>query len=256
MLLIAATVDGRLRRPRVGAEGAIWIHGWCRRILRWMRIRCEVRGELPVHGAVVCNHLSYLDILLMSAVRPFIMVAKQEVRGWPLLGWLTAQAGTVYVVRGGAPETYPEVNRAMAEAYQSGLPTLFFPEGTTTDGQYEEDGVMPFRRGLFHSVLNEGVPLRTAALCYQLTEANPGASVADDICWWGDAAFAPHMFRFLGLRGVRAQIEFGEEVRQREDRFILSATARQRVAAMYTRLADHTTQPSTERAGLQQLELV
>ncbi len=57
------------------------------------------------------------------------MVAKKEVQGWPLLGWLAAQAGTVYVERGGGPATYPDVNRAMAEAYRSGLPVLFFPEG-------------------------------------------------------------------------------------------------------------------------------
>jgi 1-acyl-sn-glycerol-3-phosphate acyltransferase len=68
-------------------------------------------------GAVVSNHLSYLDILLYSSTRPFVMVAKTEVRGWPLLGWLTAQAGTVYVERGGGPKTYAGVNAAMEEAY-------------------------------------------------------------------------------------------------------------------------------------------
>ena len=119
---------------------------------------------MPAGGAVVSNHLSYLDILLYSSVQPFVMVAKTEVRGWPLLGWLTAQAGTVYVERGGGPKTYPAVNAAMAEAYRSGLPVLFFPEGTTTDGAE----VLPFRRGLFHSVLNGGVALRTAALRYSL----------------------------------------------------------------------------------------
>jgi 1-acyl-sn-glycerol-3-phosphate acyltransferase len=157
---------------------------------------------------VVSNHLSYLDILLYSSVQPFVMVAKTEVRGWPLLGWLTAKAGTVYVERGGGPKTYPAVNAAMAEAYRSGLPVLFFPEGTTTDGA----GVLPFRRGLFHSVLNGGVALRTAALRYSLDphEVNGDATVGEDVCWWGDMEFTPHMFRFLGLRGLSAQIRFGE----------------------------------------------
>ncbi len=45
---------------------------------------------------------------------------------------------------------------------------------------------MPFRRGLFHSVLNEGVPLRVAALRYWLDEDNDNATVANHICWWGD----------------------------------------------------------------------
>jgi 1-acyl-sn-glycerol-3-phosphate acyltransferase len=129
-----------------------------------------VEGRIPACGAVVSNHLSYLDILLYSSVQPFVMVAKTEVRGWPLLGWLTAQAGTVYVERGGGPKTYPAVNAAMAEAYRSGLPVLFFPEGTTTDGA----GVLPFRRGLFHSVLNNGVSLRTAAVRYTVSRGLGG----------------------------------------------------------------------------------
>ncbi len=191
----------------------------------------SVEGQLPASGAVVSNHLSYLDILLFGAVQPFVMVAKREVRGWPLIGWLTERAGTVFVTRGGGPSTYPGVNAAMAEAYRSGLPVLFFPEGTTTDG----GEVLPFRRGLFHSVLNEGVPLRVAALRYSVGE-DSGATVADDVCWWGDALLAPHLFRLLGLGGVRAEIRFGDEVVERVDRFVLSETARARVVGMVEEL--------------------
>jgi 1-acyl-sn-glycerol-3-phosphate acyltransferase len=231
ILLMAAAVDCRVRRPKVGAEGAVWIHGWCRRIVRVLGFGCEVEGRIPVGGAVVSNHLSYLDILLYSSVQPFVMVAKTEVRGWPLLGWITAQAGTVYVERGGGPKTYPAVNAAMAEAYRSGLPVLFFPEGTTTDGAE----VLPFRRGLFHSVLNNGVSLRTAALRYTLEPCfvNRNATVGEDVCWWGEMGFTSHMFWLLGLRGLTAQVRFGEVVERREDRFVLSETAQARVAEMY-----------------------
>jgi lyso-ornithine lipid O-acyltransferase len=236
VLLGAAVVDYRVRRPKWGAEGAVWIHGWCRRIVGWMGFRCVVEGRIPVCGAVVSNHLSYLDILLYSSVQPFVMVAKTEVRGWPLLGWLTAQAGTVYVQRGGGPKTWPGVNAAMAEAYRSGLPVLFFPEGTTTDGT----GVLPFRRGLFHSVLNNGVSLRTAALRYSLENAavNCGASVAQDVCWWGEMGFTSHLFRVLGLRGPSAKVRFGEEVVERADRFVLSETAQARVSEMYAEMGE------------------
>ncbi len=239
-LLVVATVDGRLRHAfgllHVGAEGAVWIHGWCRRIVRCLGLVCVVEGELPGQlaergagfEAVVCNHLSYVDILLMSAVRPFVMVAKTEVKGWPLLGWLTAQAGTVYVDRGGKPETYPAVNAAMAEAYRSGLPVLFFPEGTTTDGSE----VLPFRRGLFHSVLRDDVQVRTAALAYAMDDADGQATVANDVCWWGDAEFVPHLVTFMGLRGVRASVRFGGVV-EGADRFALAENGRAAVAEMY-----------------------
>jgi 1-acyl-sn-glycerol-3-phosphate acyltransferase len=234
LLLVAATVDCWIRRPRVGVEGAVWIHGWCRRIVGAMGFACSVEGRLPEGGAVASNHLSYLDILLYSSVQPFVMVAKTEVRRWPLLGSLTAQAGTVYVERGGGPKAYPGVNAAMAAAYRSGLPVLFFPEGTTTDGA----GVLPFRRGLFHSVLNNGVALRTSALRYSLEEhsVNGDATVGNDVCWWGNMTFGPHLFRFLGLRGLQAQIRFGDEVTARTDRFLLSETARETIVEMYEEL--------------------
>jgi lyso-ornithine lipid O-acyltransferase len=242
-LLLAAAIDGRIRHAlgliHDGPEGAIWIHRWCRRIVRSLDIEYDVDGlafldEPNSSGfrAVVSNHLSYVDILVMSAIRPFVMVAKSEVKGWPLLGWLTAQAGTVYVDRGGKPTTYPLVNAAMAKAYRSGLPVLFFPEGTTTDGKQGEGGVLPFRRGLFHSVLKDHVQVRTAAIRYELTEDNGSATVAHDICWWGDTSFVPHLVRFLSLRGVRVSVRFGEAV-QGTDRFVLSENARATVAGIY-----------------------
>ena len=172
---------------------------------------------IELRGFRICNRLKQ---------------AKTEVRGWPLLGWLTAQAGTVYVDRGGKPESYPAVNAAMARAYRSGLPVLFFPEGTTTDGSE----VLPFRRGLFHSVLRDAVEARTVALSYECSDRE--AKVADDVCWWGDDAFVPHLFRFLGLRGVRASVRFGDVV-EGADRFELSENAHAAVSSNYAQLTAH-----------------
>lgn len=236
-MLVAAVVDCWFRQPKMGAESGVWMHGWCRRIAWALGFTCEVDGVPPTGGAVVSNHLSYMDILLFGAVQPFVMVAKTEVRDWPLLGWLTMRAGTIYVKRGGGPATYPGVNAAMAEAYQSGLPVMFFPEGTTTNG----GEVLPFRRGLFHSVLNNEVALRTAALGYSLDAEplNGDATVENDVCWWGDMDFGSHMFRFLGLKGLKAHIRFGDEVRERADRFVLSETAHEKVVDLYEGLGGH-----------------
>ncbi len=246
LLLMAATVDGRfISRPKWGAEGAVWIHQWCRRIVRAMGVAYSVEGAPPEGGAVVSNHLSYVDVLLYSAIRPFVMVAKREVRGWPLLGWLTAQAGTVYVDRSeditpdGIRRSHAEVNARMAEAYASGLPVLFFPEGTTTDGSR----VLPFRRGLFHSVLHGGVALRTAAVRLELGAENGSATLEKDVCFVGDALLVPHLFGLLGLRGVRAHVRFGAVV-SGKDRFMLSVGARAEVEEMYAGL-----KPGIARVG-------
>jgi 1-acyl-sn-glycerol-3-phosphate acyltransferase len=241
-LLVAAVADGWVRQRffgmRVGAEGAVWVSGWCRRIMRALGLECEVEGELPVGRlAVVSNHLSYLDILVYSAVRPFVMVSKCEVRGWPLLGWITAQAGTVYVqradVKGGQTQTHGQVNAMMAEAFRSGLPVLFYPEGTTTSGET----VLPFRRGLFNSVVYDRVPVKTAALAYEFREEIAGATIAEDVCFVGDAEFGPHLFRLMGLGGVRVRVRFGADAVAGDDRFALALNARDAVIEMYEELA-------------------
>jgi 1-acyl-sn-glycerol-3-phosphate acyltransferase len=229
-LLLALAIDFLLRPVDQPAQAAWRIHRYCKRIVRSLGVSWSAEGAPITAGAVISNHLSYLDILVFAAAHPFIMVAKSEVRGWPGIGWLTRKAGTVYVVRGGGPPTYGDVNRAMAEAYRSGFPVLFFPEGTTTDGSE----VLPFRRGLFHSVLNEGVEMQVAALHY--ASDDPHISIANDICWWGDALLLPHLWRLAKSSGVRAFLHFGPVVTEREDRFVLSQSARREIAAMYGEL--------------------
>ncbi len=247
-LLLAAVADGQRRKlfcgMTVGAEGAVWVSAWCRRIMRAVRLECEIEGPLPEAGprglAVVTNHLSYLDILVMSATRPFVMVSKCEVRGWPLLGWITAQAGTVYVeradVKGGQRQTHAEVNAMMAAAFRSGLPVLFYPEGTTTSG----DVILPFRRGLFNSVLYDKVPVKTAALAYAMDSSNAGCTVGNDVCFVGEAEFGPHLFKALGLQGVKVKVRFGADEIEGEDRFTLARNARDRVCDLYEEIAGFT----------------
>ncbi len=248
-LLLAAIVDAKLRAQMSAPEGAVWVHRWCRRIVRAMGLRCTITGTPPTAGplAVVSNHLSYLDVLMYSASAPFIMVSKIEVRSWPLIGWITAQAGTIYVERADAPggqkQTHAEVNAAMAEAFRSSLPVLFFPEGTTTDGE----GVVDFRRGLFHSVLQDRVPMRAAAVRYTFDEPNQDATIGENVCYWGDMEFAPHIFQFLGLRGVHTHVRYGEENIQGSDRFTLAANTHEAVSDLYDELAATAPQTSPAR---------
>jgi 1-acyl-sn-glycerol-3-phosphate acyltransferase len=70
-----------------------------------------------------------------------------------------------------------------------------------------------------------------------LDEENEGATVANDVCWWGEMTLGPHLLGFLGLRGVRAEVRFGDEVSARQDRFVLSEAARAEVVRMYAELA-------------------
>jgi 1-acyl-sn-glycerol-3-phosphate acyltransferase len=110
---------------------------------------------------------------------------------------------------------------------------LFYPEGTTTSG----DVVLPFRRGLFNSVCYNEVPLKTAALAYEMDASNVGCTVGEDICFVGDAEFGPHLFRALGLKGVTVRVRFGAETVPGEDRFELAMNARDSVCALFEKIS-------------------
>jgi 1-acyl-sn-glycerol-3-phosphate acyltransferase len=110
--------------------------------------------------------------------------------------------------------------------------------------------VLPFRRGLFHSVLDNRQELRTASLRYYLGAGNGEATVADGVCWWGDATFGPHICKFLGLKNVSARIRFDDAPVGGTDRFALSENAHSRVARSYERLGrrlDLVTAPEEAR---------
>jgi 1-acyl-sn-glycerol-3-phosphate acyltransferase len=155
---------------------------------------------------VISNHLSYVDIIVFAALHPCVFVSKAEIAGWPVVGWMTTMSGTVYVARGHGGSAM-KARRGMQAAVNAGLPVVFFPEGTTTNGS----GLLKFHSGLLAQAMLGGGPVTAAYVRYSFgSENGPGVSVADDVCYWGDGNMLAHIFRFLGLRGVRAEVRFAE----------------------------------------------
>ncbi len=194
-----------VKRPTTRAGRADWLHRFCAAALTGLRIEVAVEGSFPERGAVISNHLSYVDIVVFAAMHPCVFVSKAEVQSVPVLGWMTTMAGTVYVARGRGGSAL-KARKGMQAAVDAGLPVVFFPEGTTSNG----DGLLKFHSGLLAQAMGSG-SITAAHIQYSLTEEN-GADVTagNDICWWGDAKMLPHIFKLLGLRGVRAEVRFAE----------------------------------------------
>src|SRR3974390_1680374 len=70
-------------KVRVRAQ---WLQQSCRRALRVLNVEVDAHGPIPTSGLLVCNHLSYLDVLVLGALAPAAFVAKREVKSWPILG--------------------------------------------------------------------------------------------------------------------------------------------------------------------------
>ena len=76
-----------------------WLQGVCRRALRVFKANLHVTGPIPYRGLLVCNHLSYVDVLVLAATTPCVFVSKCEVRRWPVFGWFASLAGTLFLRR-------------------------------------------------------------------------------------------------------------------------------------------------------------
>ena len=196
-----------VKRPATREARADWLHRFCAAALKGLEIDVGVVGSFPEHGAVISNHLSYVDIVVFAAVHPCVFVSKAEIEAWPIVGWMTTMSGTVYVARGHGGSAM-RARRGMQAAVDAGLAVVFFPEGTTTNGS----GLLKFHSGLLAQAMQSGAPITAAHIQYSLTEENePDVSVANDVCYWGDAKMLPHIFKLLGLRGVRVEVRFAEQ---------------------------------------------
>ena len=136
-----------------------WMRPWSRTtlFLIGVRSRLVVRAPLPAGPVVfVANHQNALDILTTSArlPRPFVYVARHELRAWPIVGWVLANTACVFIDRSNARRAI-ETLRAAGERIRGGESVLLFPEGGRSFSHMPE----PFMRGSFMLALEAGVPI-------------------------------------------------------------------------------------------------
>lgn len=199
---------------------AAWLHRATRRHLRIFNCYPAATGPIPRSGLLVSNHLSYFDILVISSITPAVFVSKSEVRGWPLFGWLAAIAGTVFIERDRRTHV-GAVNREIESALADGALVVVFPEGTSTNGEE----VLPFRSSLLEPAIAAAPPLSVACLHYELDDGD----ARNEVCYWGDHMFFPHLIHLLGRRRVRATVRFGAFTRTTDDRKELARQLREAV---------------------------
>ena len=229
-------VELAVKRPRTRQAQADWLHRLCRTAMNGLGLPLTVEGSYPTRGALISNHLGYLDIVVYAALSPCVFVSKAEIEHWPLLGWFARMSGTVFVERGKGGSAARAV-AGLKAASDAGIPVVFFPEGTTTNGH----DLLPFHSGLLAQVLEAGEPVTAGFVRYSLDPAaagwnGPGVSVEDDVCYWSDVSIVKHIFRFFGLRGASGQVRIATEPVRfsagAEDRKVAADEARQAVFAL------------------------
>ena len=145
---------------------------------------------MPGSGLLVCNHLSYLDIIVLSSIRPFLFVAT-------LAG--ARAAATIFVDRQSKLDAVRTVDR-IREAVDAPSLVVLFPEGPSSDGST----VLPFKSSLLESAVQLDCSINVAAIDYTLEHG----SVADEVCYWRDMTLVPHLLNLFTKPNIHASVSF------------------------------------------------
>jgi 1-acyl-sn-glycerol-3-phosphate acyltransferase len=198
MLGAAALIAVLPLLPR-GARAAA-LRRFARAVLRVLGIRLTVRGRLPGERAlVVSNHVSWLDIIVILAAGRSRLVAKSEVRDWPVVGRLAAGTGAFFLDRS-RPKALLSTVDSVRAALAAGDVVTVFPEGTTSCGE----GAGTFRPAFFQAVVDSGASVVPLTLSFRAA-GEPTTRPA----FIGDDTLLESMRRVLALRGLTIRLSFG-----------------------------------------------
>ncbi len=175
-----------------------------RLICRILDVRVQVFGEVPCHGPllVASNHVSWLDIVVLSSLAPLSFVAKKEVAGWPLFGSLARLQRTIFVDRqrrhaagGGRDE--------MRGRLRAGDTLVLFAEGTSGDGR----SVLPFKSSFFGAAELPGMRVQPLTIAYRSHRNLPmNRRLLPSYAWYGDMDLLPHLLGALRTGPIEVMV--------------------------------------------------
>lgn len=162
-------------------------------------LRCHVTGEVSQQRPTLflSNHVSYLDVFVLGQFTPAFFIAKSEVAGWPILGWLAKAQNTLFFERKGNKVRHQL--GIMSEHFDREGNLILFPEGTSTEGEHIE----PFKSSLMQSVetSKNDVLIQPVTLAYTHYNQQPmSREIRDQYAWYAKMPFASHFFNALGLQ--------------------------------------------------------
>ncbi len=214
-----------------------------RQLLRLLRVEAHPLDHSHIQRAkgpvlILSNHISWLDIVVLSSVMPLSFIAKSEVRDWPLFGFLARLQKTVFVDRQRRHKT-GHSTQEIAARMQAGDRMVLFAEGTTSDGMR----VLPFRsplvgaaREVLKSSQADQVLIQPVAIRYTHRHGMPlGRGEMPAIGWYGDMHLVPHLKDLILGGPIDVQVVFGETLpfQSETDRKIITKQAEKEVRRLF-----------------------
>ncbi len=178
-------------------------------LLSHLGVRIQIEGTIPQRGLLVCNHVSFLDIMVLSAVHPLVFVSKSEVAHWPIVGAIAESAGTLFIQREKRSDV-SRINEQIRAVFDAGLLVCIFPEGTSSDGS----SVLPFKPSLLQPAITEKIPIYPGHIFY----GDRTGKRIDELAYFGDRSLIGCLSAVLWMRESIARVRFGSHPPAEPDR--------------------------------------
>lgn len=203
-------------------------------------VRIREVGERTGDGPllILSNHVSWLDICVITALTPVVFVAKSEVARWPVFGWLAKLQRTIFIDRERRQKT-GMATQEIAGRLLGGDAVVLFAEGTSSDGIR----ILPFRSALIgavHHALGDSthhsaITVQPMSLAYIGIDGLPlGRALRERVAWYGDADLIPHFIGILASGAVDVTVTWGNAIAydMKADRKQIARDAEQAVRRM------------------------
>jgi len=192
--LIAVSQTGARRFPHLYHRAVAW----------WLDIKLTIIGE-PVHGKaclIACNHVSWMDIIVLSALTPLSFIAKKEVNSWPGFGLLARLQRTVFIDRDRRQSTGSSRDE-IQERLKAGETLVLFAEGTSSDGFR----VLAFKSAYFAAAESADVVVQPVTLVYRGHWGVPMMRRRRPFfAWYGDMDMGPHLWQALAQGPIEVDV--------------------------------------------------
>lgn len=203
------------------------ISRWAKQLLQILNIRIITRGILPdrdVMGTLfVGNHISWLDIHALNSLRAVRFVAKSEIRGWPVFGWLASQTNTLFIERERKTDA-ARIVETIADSLKQGDSLCYFPEGTTTDGTE----IKPFKRSLIQAAIDANVPVWPFSISYPKADGSANKEMA----YYGEMSLLDSLRLVLRQKSATVVLDFSLPINPKGyDRRDIAILAQQAIAS-------------------------
>lgn len=183
------------------------------------------------NALIVCNHLSYLDMMVLASVRPSVFVTSVDMGQVFFLGTMAEIGGSLFIERRNRSRVDYDVDQIVAKL-KDGFDVTLFPEGTSTNGE----AVLPFKKGLLGAAGRAGKPILPITLRYfKIDRMKLSNTNRDIVCWYGDMPFVSHFLKLMSVSSVHVDLYFHQPIRFHADeaREVVAQTVYAPIASAY-----------------------